>query len=135
MGLSTSLTIKKDATSVAAAGGTDLVLTPNGLKVDAGIQLADMSVADVRARFTATLKARPAVFLGGNRYSKWKRTVSSVLPKYNAITGEMEFLFYRTELEGSVSFTAAEITETVNRGTQIVVDSESAGFIQNGSLS
>lgn len=134
MGLSTSLTIKKDATSVAASGGTDLVLTPNGLKVDAGIQLADMSESDVRARYYATLKARPATFLGGNRYSKWKRTISTVLPKFNAITGEMEFLFFRGELEGTVTFTAAEITEQVSRGTQIMVDSESTGFVQNGSL-
>lgn len=128
-----SAVVKSGATAMTPTGGSDLTLTPTGLTVANGIQIANAAQTDFRIRQNCVLKVKQPTINGLGVYSKDKKSVTFVAPKILA-SGSTVFNLIRIEREVHPESTAAEMTELNMIGAQLLSDSDFTNFWQGGSL-
>jgi hypothetical protein len=127
-----NVTLKKDATSIAVTGGTDLNFTPDGVSVSNGLHLSASSVVDFRVRPSVTLKTRNPVF-NGVTFSKGKRWLTITFPQILA-DGTMAYNLRRIEIEDHPELSASEALNQTYQAAQLLFDSDLASFLSTGSL-
>lgn len=132
MGLKT-MSLLSGAT-VAVTGGTASNYVDDGVSIANGLRLACTSDTDYATRRQVTVKLRPPT--RDTKTGKWtkdKKSITLVIPRPQT-DGQVVFEALRIEREVLPSTTAAELDEIMKVGIQLMVDSDVAGFWQNGSL-
>lgn len=127
-----STTLKEDATSIAATGGTDLLYTSDGVEIPNGVHLAAKSVADYTVRPSITFKTRNPQLVNGV-YTKGKRWMTFTQPKVKA-DGTVAFNVCRIELEVHPESSAAEALDVAYQAAQLLFDSDTADFVATGAI-
>lgn len=129
-----TMTLLTGAT-VAASGGTPVVLSDDGVTIPNGVHLIFPSDPDYQTRRQITVKYRqPTIDAKTSVYSKDKKSMCLALPIVLA-DGRVVFNTIRVEREVHPSLTAAQALELSLLGAQMLIDSEAAAFWANGSLS
>lgn len=124
-------TILTGATS-SAAGGVSSTLSLTGNKVQNGIQVADMGVADYRIRPFINFKYRQPGFTAGV-YGKAKNEAMIVIPKI-LTSGLTVFPLLRIGFEPHPEMTDAEMVKMLSWGAQLLYDADYVSFFKYGAL-
>lgn len=132
MGIST-LSLQKNATGGTTTGGTAMALASDGVAVQNGVHVADMSEVDFTIRTNLTLKTRNPVKQADGSYSKAKRNATIVVPKALE-DGSVTFNLVRIEVEAHPKTTDAELTNLHMLGAQLFTDADLTAFLKTGSL-
>jgi hypothetical protein len=131
MGVQTT-TLKKEATSIAVTGGTDLAYTPDGVSIANGVHLAAASVTDFRVRPSITLKTRNPSLVNGE-FTKGKRWLTLTMPRILA-SGAVVYDVGRIDIEVHPETPVANQNDMVFQLAQMLFDSDLSLFISTGSL-
>lgn len=133
MGLKTMSLLS--AATVAASGGSALVFADDGITIANGLHLIVPADADFQTRRSLTAKIRPAAIdTKTGSYGKDKKSICLAQPIVLA-DGRVVFNTLRIEREVHPSLSAAACVELNNLGAQLLIDSDTANFWANGSLS
>lgn len=127
-----NMTLLSGAT-VSATGGTTVNFAPDGVSVPNGVHVADSANADFKTRANVTLRTRNPQLVNGV-FTKNKRWVTYVAPQVLS-SGDIVFNLVRVEVEFHPDLAAADLTEMLKRGAQVMIDSDLATFWSMGSLS
>jgi len=124
--------------TLSAAGGTAKTLTLTAQKVNNGINVKDMSVADARYRPSWSFSSTPSVYDSKTGlWSKANKTASLSIP-YSVTTPSgqiVQFPVIRVELRDFPDMTTAQITEHLNLMSQCLFDTDFTQFWVNGAIS
>lgn len=124
--------------TLSAAGGTAKTLTLTAQKVNNGINVKDMSVADARYRPSWSFSSTPSVYDSKTGlWSKANKTASLSIP-YSVTTPSgqiVQFPVIRVELRDFPDMTTAQITELLNLMSQCLFDTDFTQFWVNGAIS
>lgn len=124
--------------ALAATGGTAKTLTLTAQKVNNGINVKDMSVADARYRPSWSFSSTPSVYDSKTGlWSKANKTASLSIPySVTILTGQIvQFPVIRVELRDFPDMTTAQITEHLNLMSQCLFDVDFTQFWINGAIS
>lgn len=132
MGLKT-MSLLTGAT-VSSAGGTALAFAEDGVSIQNGVHLIVPSDTDYQTRRQVTAKYRPPTLdVKTGAYGKDKKTISLVKPVL--VDGKVYFCTLRLEREVHPSLSAADATDLLILGAQLLTDADVAGFWATGALS
>jgi len=132
MGLK-SMSLTASAT-IAVSGGSALAFADDGVSVANGVHLIVPGDADYQTRRSVTVKNRPPTYDARTAsYSKDKKSMSLTLPMVLS-NGSVVFNVIRIEREVHPSLSTANATELNKLAAQMLVDSDTDGFWQTGSL-
>lgn len=124
--------------ALSAAGGSAKTLTLTAQKVNNGINVKDMSVADARYRPSWSFSSTPSVYDSKTGlWSKANKTASLSIP-YSVTTPSgqiVQFPVIRVELRDFPDMTTAQITELLNLMSQCLFDTDFTQFWVNGAIS
>lgn len=121
------------ATGITVVAGSALALTTGPNQVQNGIQVIAAADTDYRIRRNATFKVKTPTLSADGIYSKDKLSATYVAPKILA-SGKTVFNLVRVEREIHPESTAAEKSELLLIGAQLLNDSDYASFWSAGSL-
>lgn len=130
-------TILSGAT-LAATGGTAKTLALTAQKVNNGINVKDMSIADARYRPSWSFASTPSVYDSKTGlWSKANKTVSLSIPySVASLTGQIvQFPVIRTELRDFPDMTSVQVTEMTNYMSQCLFGAAFIQFWLNGAIS
>lgn len=120
--------------TLAATGGSALVLADNGVTIQNGVQLVVPADTNYATRRSLTAKYRPPVVNKDGTLSRDKKYISFTVPKALA-SGAIVNNVIRIEREVHPEFTAAECTEINKLAAQLLFDTDTDGFWATGSTS
>lgn len=121
------------ATGITVVAGSALALTTGPNQVQNGIQVIAAADTDYRIRRNATFKVKTPTLSADGIYSKDKLSATYVAPKILA-SGKTVFNLVRVEREIHPESTAAEKSELLLIGAQLLNDSDYTSFWSAGSL-
>lgn len=119
----------------SATGGTSKTYTPDGQSVPNGLHIADASETDFRIRPHMTFRTTVPKYNNNTlKYDgKEKRFMTLTRPKLEA-DGTISNNYIKIEIGFSPTSTAAEKAELAISGSQLLFDSDTTEFRNNGSL-
>lgn len=128
-----NMTLKDTSPTISVTGGADVLFAEDGVQVQNGVHLMVPADTDFMTRRQATFKNRSPVYdPKTGRTTKAKRTASYVVPRvYN---GETVYNTVRCEVEVHPSMTDSEITQMLQVGAQMFIDTDTGSFFLRGSL-
>lgn len=132
MGLN-GITLLKNATSASATGGTSMTLSPVGVEVPSGINVADVAETDFTVRTSATFVNRNPRQLADGSWGKGKRTITLVTP-ITLADGSTVFPLFRGELEIHPKMSQAQVDNLRLLACQCLCDADVLSFINTGNL-
>jgi hypothetical protein len=127
------MVLKENATGGTTTGGTDITFNTDGVDVKNGIHVGDMATS-FATRTNITFKTRNPSLQSDGSYTKAKRTMSLSIPKTLA-DSSTSFQVVRIEAELHPECTTAEVTNIRMLAAQLLTDSDTLEFFNNGSLS
>lgn len=128
------ISLLSGTTDVTYTGGSALVLNNDGLAVNNGIHVVDLSEDNFFERKHATFKNRAPRTQTDGTTSKGKRDFNITVPKTLA-DGTTVFGVFRGEMELPVEFLEADITELRRLASQCLVDSDLDHYYVVGAIS
>lgn len=128
-----NLTLASGAT-VSAAGGTVVNFGPSGAVVNRGIQVVDVAEADIRTQDMVTFKSVRGALQSDGTWSKNRFTAKVTCPDLLP-DGSQDFPSIEINYVGSPINTAAKLAALKSFAAQLLIDSDTTLFWQNGSLS
>lgn len=128
-----NLTLASGAT-VSAAGGTVVNFGPSGAVVNRGIQVVDVAEADIRTQDMVTFKSVRGALQSDGTWSKNRFTAKVTCPDLLS-DGSQDFPSIEINYVGSPINTAAKLAALKSFAAQLLIDSDTTLFWQNGSLS
>lgn len=118
--------------TLAATGGTALVLADNGVTIQNGVQLVVPADTNYATRRSITAKYRPPVVAKDGILSRDKKYLSLTVPMALA-SGAIVNNVIRLEREVHPEFSAANCVELNKLAAQLLFDADTDGFWATGS--
>lgn len=118
----------------STTGGTDFVLSADGVVVLNGKHLINAAVADMRVRPNVTIRTKMAKVQPSGEWSKGRRSGTYCRPKLLA-SGKMTFPLVRCEIEDHPEMTAEEVLELSVVGAQMFINAAWTNFWATGATS
>lgn len=123
-----------DGGTIAVTGGTSRALSLDGQRVNSGIHVTDLSVADGRIRPGISFSSRmPSYNAATNTWVKGRKEAKLDFPKLLA-SGTVDFPGVRIIVMDHPEQTDAEVTKMLSWASQLLSRSDFVAFLKQGSL-
>lgn len=118
--------------TLSATGGTAQSFVPDGLEVKGGVHVVDASVADFRIRPAITAKSTQPATLPNGTFTKDKRIITYVEPFIDS-KGVIQYDYVKIERRMHPESTSAKGVSLLNKGAQLMFDTDTTNFWALGS--
>lgn len=120
--------------TITPTGGTIQTFAPDGVTVNRGIQVSDVSEADIRTRDLCVFKNTSGSLQSNGLWSRDRRTAKFVSPDLLPDGVTQDFPFFEITLVKSPLHSAAKLAAMKEKAVQLILDADLANFWLTGSL-